>query len=61
MSEAFNKFIAENMQAVRAIAEANTVRNKEGLVVITKDDPWREEKEWDEMYCKLRGYDPAPN
>ena len=31
-------------------AEANTVRNKDGKVVLTKDDPWREEDEWDEIY-----------
>lgn len=31
------------------VAEKNTKRNSDGLTVISKDDPWREESEWDEI------------
>lgn len=49
----FQEFITENASKIRQIAEKNTVKNKDGLVVITKDDSWREE-DWTEDYNKKR-------
>jgi hypothetical protein len=36
-----------NLDNIKRIAVANTIKNKKGLTVITKDDPFREEKNWD--------------
>ncbi|MDD5486937.1 MAG: hypothetical protein PHW65_05230 [Dehalococcoidales bacterium] len=47
----FAEFIQKNREVAYKIAESNTVRNKDGRPVITKDDPWRNEKEWDRI-CK---------
>lgn len=46
----FNDFIKMNKDKIKKLAEANTIRNKEGVPVITKDDPWREETEWEDEY-----------
>ena len=35
-----------HLQKIKKLAQANTVKNKDGLTVITKDDPIREESEW---------------
>ncbi|SFM38372.1 hypothetical protein [Pelosinus propionicus] len=49
----FTDFIEKNKDKIRKVAEANTVRNKKGIPVITKDDPWRNEKEWDITFSEL--------
>lgn len=46
------KFIEENKEKIYKIAEDNTKRNKDGLTVLTKDDPWRDEDEWDKMFAE---------
>ena len=43
-------FIKQNKEAVYALAEQNTKRNEEGKVVLAKDDPWRDETEWDDLF-----------
>ncbi len=45
----FSSFMAQNREKAYAIANANTPKNKNGKAVITKDDPWRNEHEWDEL------------
>ncbi|HBW35633.1 hypothetical protein [Desulfosporosinus sp. BICA1-9] len=50
----FADFVNKNKDIIYKIAKANTVVNEAGLTVIPKDDPWRDEKEWDEMYEDLK-------
>jgi hypothetical protein len=49
----FKEFILQNKEGLFAAARENTTYNKDGDAVITKDDPWRNETEWDESYKKL--------
>lgn len=46
----FTEFLQNNKEKINKIVEANTKRNAEGFPVISKDDPWRKETEWDEHY-----------
>lgn len=48
------KFIEKNKEKIKKIAEANTKKNKDGLTVLDKNDPWREETEWDQLYKELK-------
>jgi aspartyl aminopeptidase len=48
------EFIEKNKEKIRKIAEANTKKNQDGLTVISKDDPWRKETEWDKFYQDLK-------
>ena len=43
----FKTFIEKNKEKIRKISENNTKRNENGLPVITRDDPWRKDTEWD--------------
>jgi len=47
------KFIEEHEEEVIAIARRNAVYNEDGDIVLTKDDEWRDEDEWDKHYEKL--------
>jgi hypothetical protein len=47
----FKEFLKANKEKIRRMTEANSVRNKDGQIVISKDDPWRKETEWDSL-CK---------
>lgn len=49
----FNDFLIKNKDKIRRITESNTKRNQNGIPIITKDDPWRKETEWDIMYKEL--------
>lgn len=49
----FEKFMELNKEKIYEIARKNTVYNAEGHAVITKDDEWRNEDEWDILYEKL--------
>lgn len=51
--ESFSDFLAKNKEKIRTITESNTPRNKNGVVVITRNDPWRKEKEWDAINKEL--------
>ena len=50
----FINFLQKNKEKIYKIAEANTVKNKEGMAIITKDDEWRNETEWDVHYEELK-------
>lgn len=50
----FAEFLSKNRDSINRIARSNTVKNDDGLTVITKDDPSREEREWDELYKELQ-------
>ena len=45
----FTDFIRTNKNTINKVVNSNTVKNKDGLTVITKNDPWRNEKEWDQF------------
>ena len=49
----FAEFLAENHEAVYAHALATTKYNENGDAVISRDDPWFYEDEWDEHYKEL--------
>ena len=49
----FEEFVRANKQIIFELAEKNTVRNKNGDAVISRDDPWFYEDEWDEYYKEL--------
>lgn len=42
----------KNMDRLYEIARKNTKYNSQGHAVISKDDEWIEETEWDEMFNK---------
>jgi len=41
------KRLALNMNKAVILANQNTIRNQQGHVVMTKDDEWRDEDDWD--------------
>lgn len=40
------KDLSAHLQKIRKIAQSNTIKNKDGLTVSTKNDPIREEPDW---------------
>ncbi|MDR3601493.1 MAG: hypothetical protein P4L49_13610 [Desulfosporosinus sp.] len=50
----FAEFVNKNKDLINKIARSNTIQNDAGVTVIPKDDPWRDEHEWDEMYKELK-------
>lgn len=46
----FEAWIKENAEKIDALAEANTKRNAAGQTVLSRDDPWFYETEWDEYF-----------
>ncbi|HZK84497.1 MAG TPA: hypothetical protein VFC58_07460 [Desulfosporosinus sp.] len=50
----FADFINSNKNVIRKIVGANSTNNRDGLAVITKDDPWRDESEWDQLDRDLK-------
>lgn len=46
-------FIQQNKSKIRKVAEHNMTRNKDGVVILSKNDEWRNETEWDEILEKL--------
>lgn len=50
----FAEFVNKNKDLINRIARSNTTQNDAGVTVIPKDDPWRDEHEWDEMYKELK-------
>ena len=49
----FNEFVRKNKVALFSFAEKNTEYNAEGRAVISRDDPWFDEDEWDAHYKEL--------
>jgi hypothetical protein len=50
MNAAFKEFVNTNNDKIRKISKKNSTRNSEGLVVISKNDSWRNETEWDDFF-----------
>lgn len=50
----FADFLNSNKDIVRKVVDSNTVKNNDGLTVISKDDPWRDELEWDHYDRKIK-------
>lgn len=46
--KSLKEFINQNKEKIRQVAEENTIRNSNGQVCISKNDPWFYEDEWDE-------------
>lgn len=53
----FAEFVKANKKILYNFAEKNTKRNSNGDAVISKDDPWFYEDEWDEHYKELIEHD----
>lgn len=53
----FAEFVRNNKKAIYEFTEKNTPRNKNGDAVISKEDPWFYEDEWDEYYKELVEHD----
>ena len=51
--KSFKEFIKRNKEKIYRIAETNTTRNSKGQVIISKDDPWYYEDEWEEHFMEL--------
>jgi len=50
----FAEFLNSNKDLINKIARSNTTKNDAGITVIPKDDPWRDEHDWDEVYKELK-------
>ena len=50
----FADFIRTNKDVIKKVVSSNTVKNKDGLTVIAKNDPWRNEKEWDQFNKEIK-------
>jgi len=48
-ADSFADFLTRNKLLIRQLAEANTKKNQEGKTTISKNDPWREEHEWNKL------------
>jgi len=51
---ALSVFIQQNKNKIKKVSEKNITKNKEGLIVLSKDDEWRNETEWDNFYKDVR-------
>lgn len=54
MDTSLAEFIKINQEVIQEIIDSNTVKNSKGLTVVTKDDPWRNETEWDKLAKDLK-------
>ena len=45
----FASFVNLNKNVIRKVVDTNSTKNSDGLTVISKDDPWRDESEWDQI------------
>ncbi|CAK7084329.1 hypothetical protein [Tissierella sp.] len=52
--DALSLFIQKNKGKIREVSDRNITRNKDSIIVLPKDDEWRYEKEWDELYKNIR-------
>lgn len=55
----FETFYQKNRGKIDALAKANTKRNANGDTVISRDDPWFYEDEWDEDYTAFNALSKA--
>ena len=56
----FAEFLKVNRSKIYEHAERNTKRNAKGEAVISRDDPWFYEDEWDAYYKELTANDDLP-
>ncbi|MED1910779.1 hypothetical protein [Brevibacillus laterosporus] len=49
----FTTYVQRNKDKIRRVTESNATRSKDGLVLTSKDDPWRKETEWDDLYREI--------
>lgn len=47
------QYLEQNKEAAYDYANKNTPCDANGHPVVTKDDEWRDEKEWDELFAEL--------
>lgn len=47
------QYLENNKKAAYDYATKNTPHNASGRPVISKDDEWHEETEWDDLFLKL--------
>lgn len=50
----FTQYMENNRKKAYSVAEENTVYNEQGRPVISKDDEWAKESEWDDLFDKLK-------
>ena len=50
----FKQYLNLNRDKIYSIAAKNTTYNSSHKAVIRKDDDWRTETEWDDLYEKLK-------
>ena len=50
-----SEYIKTNKELVYSFATKNTPVDKDGRAVITKDDVWRKETEWDKLFKETAG------
>ena len=56
------KYLEKNKALAYKLASDNTPCNASGHPVITKDDEWRDESEWDELFIELsKGFNKGEN
>lgn len=46
--------IRNNKVALKALLMKNVKTDKEGRVLLARNDEWRKEKEWDELYNEIK-------
>jgi hypothetical protein len=44
--------LQNHLEKIKRIAKTNTVKNEKGQTVLTKDDPYREEQDWESSIKK---------
>jgi len=44
--------LRNHLEKIKHIAKSNTVKNEKGQTVLTKDDPYREEQDWESSIKK---------
>lgn len=50
----FEQYLKKNREKAYAFADANTKRDAQGHAVIPKEDEWRKEAEWDNLFQELK-------
>ena len=50
----FADFVNQNKNTIHKVTGSNSIKNHDGDTVISKDDPWRNESEWDQIYWELK-------
>jgi len=49
----FSDFVSQHGEQIQQLSDANWKKNSDGKYIITKDDSWRQEHEWDELNKEL--------